>query len=115
MDRLLLPMAPTLPNQRCGFLSREPPVAGLALGRQRHAHYAPMKALLCMVVDCGAKRLKVTTCTATAAAMFDIGRTGLSIDRRQFLAAPKIIEPFNPRLDLELIARLTDVGQIDRQ
>jgi hypothetical protein len=74
-----------------------------------------MKALLCMVVDCGAKRLKVTTCTAAAAAMFDIGRTGLSIDRRQFFVTQKIIEPFNPRLDLELIARLTDVGQIDRQ
>jgi hypothetical protein len=39
MDRLLLAMALTVPNQRSGFLSREPSVAGLTLGRH-HAERA---------------------------------------------------------------------------
>ena len=68
-----------------------------------------------MMVDCGAKRLEVAARTAAVAAMFDVSRTGLSIDRRQFLAAPKFVKAFNPRLDLELVAWLADIGQIDRQ
>jgi len=87
-------MSPTVPDQRCGYLSGEPPVAGLALGRGRRAHHTPVKAFLCKMVDCGAKRLEVAACTAAVAAMLDIGRTGPSIDRRQFLAAPKFVEPF---------------------
>jgi hypothetical protein len=67
------------------------------------------------MVDCGAKRLEVAACTAAVAAMFYIGRTGPSIDRRQFLAAPKFVEPFNSGFDLELVARLADIDQIDRQ
>jgi hypothetical protein len=78
-------MSPTVPDQRCGFLSGEPPVAGLAPGRERRADHTPVKTFLCKIVDCG---------TAAVAAVLDIGRTGPSIDRRQFLAAPKIVEPF---------------------
>lgn len=47
--------------------------------------------------------------------MFDVGRTGLGTDLRQFLAAPEFVKAFNPGLDLELVARLTDIGHIDRQ
>lgn len=47
--------------------------------------------------------------------MFDVGRTGLSTDLRQFLAALEFVKAFNPGLDLELVARLTDIGHIDRQ
>ncbi|HWX05838.1 MAG TPA: hypothetical protein VN065_08410 [Bradyrhizobium sp.] len=68
-----------------------------------------------MMVDCSAKRLEVAARTATVAAKFDVGRTGLGIDLRQFLAAPKFVQAFNPGLDLELVARLTDIAQIDRQ
>jgi hypothetical protein len=34
--------------------------------------------------------------------MFDVGRTGLSTDLRQFLAALEFVKAFNPGLDLEL-------------
>src|SRR5258706_3805581 len=115
MDRLPFPMAPTVPEQCCCFFSREPPVTGLTLGRKRHAHHAPVKAFLCVMVDRCAKCLEVAACTTTTAAMFAVGRTGQCIDLQQFLAAPKFVEPFNPSLDLELVARLADIGQIDRQ
>jgi hypothetical protein len=68
-----------------------------------------------MMVDCGAKRLEVAACTTAVVAMFDVGRTSLSLDRRQFFAAPEFVEPFDPGFDLELVARLSDIGQIDRQ
>ena len=67
-----------------------------------------------MMVDCSAKRLEVAACTAAVAAMFDVSRTGLGTDLRQFLAAPEFVKAFNPRLDLELVARLADIGQIDQ-
>jgi hypothetical protein len=68
-----------------------------------------------MMVNSGAKRLKIAPRATAVAAMFDVGRAGLGIDLRQFLAAPKFVEPFNPSHDLELVARLADIGQIDRE
>ncbi|WP_310880296.1 hypothetical protein [Bradyrhizobium brasilense] len=47
--------------------------------------------------------------------MFDVGCASLRIDRRQGLAAPKIIEPVDPRFNFKLITWFPDVGQIDRQ
>ena len=47
--------------------------------------------------------------------MSDVRSTGLSIDLRQFLATPKFIEAIYPSLDLKLLARLPDIGQIDGQ
>ncbi|WP_456814835.1 hypothetical protein [Bradyrhizobium sp. USDA 4529] len=74
-----------------------------------------MKALFCMMVDRSAESLEVATRAAPAAAMFDVTGTGLRVDCRQLLATPKIVEPVDPRLNFKLVARLADVGQIDRQ
>ncbi|WP_063790136.1 hypothetical protein [Bradyrhizobium pachyrhizi] len=74
-----------------------------------------MKALFCMMVDRSTKSLEVTTRAAAAAAMFDVTGTGLRVDGGQPLATPEIVEPVDPRFNFELVARLTDVGQIDRQ
>ncbi len=67
-----------------------------------------------MMVDCGPKRFEVAARATAIAAMFDVGRASLGIDLRQFLAAPKLIEPFNSGLDLELVAWLADIAQINR-
>ncbi|WP_407159276.1 hypothetical protein [Bradyrhizobium sp. STM 3557] len=74
-----------------------------------------MKAFFRMMVDGGAKCLQVAACTAAVAATPDICGAGLGIDRGQFLAAPEFVEAFNPGANLELIVRLADIGQIDRQ
>ncbi|WP_456671728.1 hypothetical protein [Bradyrhizobium sp. USDA 3256] len=74
-----------------------------------------MKALFCMMVDRGAESLEVPTRAALAATMFDVTGTGLRVNCRQLLATPEIVEPLNPRFNFKLVARLTDVGQIDRQ
>ncbi|WP_308444472.1 hypothetical protein [Bradyrhizobium sp. RD5-C2] len=115
MDSLFFAIAPTLPNQgRCLFAC-QPPVAGLAFRREGHANRAPVKALFCMMVDRSTKSLEVTACAALTAAIFDVSRAGLRVDRRQLLATPKIVEPVDPRFNFKLIAWLADIAQIDRQ
>ena len=74
-----------------------------------------MKAFLSVMVDCGAKRLEVAARAAAVTAMFGVGRAGLGIDFRQLLVAPKLIQPFNSGLDLELLGGLANVGQVDRE
>lgn len=115
MNRLLFAPTPTMPNQGCRFLPRQPTVAWFALWRQRYANHTAVKTFFGMMVDSGTKRFKVTPCTAGVATMLDVSRADLSIDGRQFFAAPKLVETFNPGLDLELVAWLADIGQIDRQ
>jgi hypothetical protein len=89
MDRLLFSVAPALPNQ-CGcFLSREPSVARFALLRKRHADQASVKAFFCMMVDGGPERFEVAPRSTAIATVFGVGRAGLGIDLRQFLAAPR--------------------------
>ncbi|KJC36742.1 hypothetical protein UB31_35785 [Bradyrhizobium sp. LTSP849] len=68
-----------------------------------------------MMIDCSAKRLEVAACTSAVATLFDVGRAGLRIYPGQFFATPKVVEPLNSGLDLELIAGLADVGQINRE
>jgi hypothetical protein len=74
-----------------------------------------VKAFFRMMIDCSAKRLEVAACTSAVATLFDVGRTGLRIDPGQFLATPKLVEPLNSGLDLELVAGLADIGQINRE
>jgi hypothetical protein len=57
MNRLLFPVSPTMPNQCGGLVAREPPVARITFGRQRHPNNAAMKSLIGMMVDGGAKGL----------------------------------------------------------
>ncbi|WP_456721151.1 MULTISPECIES: hypothetical protein [unclassified Bradyrhizobium] len=68
-----------------------------------------------MMVDRSAESLEITARAALFAAMSDVSRTGLRVDRRQLLATPKIVEPVDPRFNFKLITGLADVGQIDRQ
>ncbi|WP_347341682.1 hypothetical protein [Bradyrhizobium uaiense] len=115
MDRLLFAIAPTLPNQGRRLAARQPTIARLTFCREGYANRAPVKSLLCMMVDRSAESLEVTTRATPAAAMFDVTGTGLRVDCRQLLAAPEIVEPVDPRFDFKLITGLADIGQIDRQ
>ncbi|WP_349630032.1 hypothetical protein [Bradyrhizobium tropiciagri] len=115
MDSLLFAIAPTLPNQGCRLSACQPPIARLAFRRERYANRAPVKALFCMMVDCGAESLEVTARTAPAAAVFNVTGTGFRVDCRQLLATPEIVEPVDPRFNFKLITGLADIGQIDRQ
>ncbi|WP_338150493.1 hypothetical protein [Bradyrhizobium elkanii] len=74
-----------------------------------------MKAFFCMMVDRSTESLEVTARAALAAAMFDVSCAGLRVHCRQLLAAPKIVEPVDPRFDFKLVTWLADIGQIDRQ
>ncbi|ANW00075.1 hypothetical protein LMTR13_07650 [Bradyrhizobium icense] len=47
--------------------------------------------------------------------MLDIPSAGLSIDLRELLTAPILVETLDPGSDFELISRFADIGQIDRQ
>ncbi|WP_431015150.1 hypothetical protein [Bradyrhizobium pachyrhizi] len=115
MDGLLFAIAPTLPNQSCRLAACQPSIACLTFSREGYANRAAVKALFCMMVDRGAESLEVPTRAALAATMFDVTGTGLRVNCRQLLATPEIVEPLNPRFNFKLVARLTDVGQIDRQ
>ena len=48
----------------------------------RDTRYTPVKAFLGVMVDRGAKGLKVTACAILFATMLDVCRTRLSINRR---------------------------------
>ncbi|WP_407176401.1 hypothetical protein [Bradyrhizobium sp. STM 3562] len=104
-----------MPKQRCGLLAGQPSVAGLTFGRERHSHYAAVKAFLCVVIDRGAQCLKVAASATRTAAMFGVACTSLGINLRQLLATPILVEPLNAGLDLELVAGLANVGQINRE
>ncbi|WP_316166878.1 MULTISPECIES: hypothetical protein [unclassified Bradyrhizobium] len=68
-----------------------------------------------MMIDRSAESLEITTRATLVATMFDVSRAGFCVDRRQLLATPKIVEPFDPRFNFELISWFADIGQIDRQ
>jgi hypothetical protein len=72
-----------------------------------------VKALFCVMVDRRAKRFEIPARAPRATAMFRIAGAGLSIDLRQRLSSPVVIEAVDPGLNLELIAGLADIGQID--
>ncbi|WP_338132097.1 hypothetical protein [Bradyrhizobium elkanii] len=114
MDGLLFAIAPTLPNQGCRLSACQPPIARFAFRREGYANRAPVKAFFCVMVDGSAEGLEVTPRAALAAAMFDVSRAGLRVRCRQLLAAPKIVEPVDPRFNFKLITGLADIGQIDR-
>ncbi|WP_456779316.1 hypothetical protein [Bradyrhizobium sp. USDA 3315] len=115
MDGLLFAIAPTLPDQSCGLVACQPSVARLTFRREGHADNAPVKALLCMMVDRCAESLEVATRAASVAAVLGVSRTGPRVDCRQLLATPKIVEAGDPRFNFKLITGLADIRQIDRQ
>ncbi|WP_312001530.1 hypothetical protein [Bradyrhizobium altum] len=68
-----------------------------------------------MMVDRCAESFKVATRTTLVAAVLGVSRTGVRVDCRHLLAAPKIIEPVDPRFNFKLITWPPSVGQVDRQ
>ncbi|WP_456840096.1 hypothetical protein [Bradyrhizobium sp. USDA 4486] len=102
-----------MPKQRCGLFASQPSVARFTFRRERHAHDAAVKAFFCVVVNRGAKCLKVAASTAWTATMLGIPRTGLGVNLREHLATPILVETFDPRLNLVLLAWLANVRQID--
>ena len=104
-----------MPKQRCGLLASQPSVAGLTFGRERHPYYAAVKAFLGVVVDRSPQCLKVATSATSIATMLGVACTSLGINLCQLFATPILVEPLNSGLDLELVAGLANVGQIDRE
>jgi hypothetical protein len=98
-----------MPKQRCGLFASQPSVARLTFGRERYPHHAAVKAFLCVVVDCSPQCLKIAASAPWTAAMLCVPRTALGIDLRQLLAAPILVETFDPRLNLVLLAWLANV------
>src|SRR4051794_2464752 len=113
MERLLLPVAPAMPNQGCRFSAGEPSVARFALARQGNAHVPVVEAFLGMVIDGRPQCLEIPPRAAVVAAMLGVRQTGLGIDRRQHLAAPEFVEAADPGGDLELNAGFPDIREID--
>ncbi|WP_312016594.1 hypothetical protein [Bradyrhizobium japonicum] len=74
-----------------------------------------MKAFLCVVIDRGAQCLKVAASTTRTATVLGVACTTLGINLRQLLATPILVEPLNSGLDLELVAGLANVCQINRE
>jgi hypothetical protein len=68
-----------------------------------------------VVIDRSAQCLEVTASTTRAATMLGVACTSLGINLRQLLATPIVVEPLNSGLDLELVAGLANVSQINRE
>ncbi|WP_333938044.1 hypothetical protein [Bradyrhizobium sp. CCBAU 53380] len=99
-----------MPKQRCGLFTSQPSVAGLTFGRERHPHHAAVKTFLCVVIDRSPQCLKVAASTTRTATMLGVARTSLGVNLRQLLATPILVETFDPRLNLMLLAGLANVG-----
>jgi hypothetical protein len=74
-----------------------------------------VKAFFCVVVDRCPKGLEITPRATLVAAMFGVSRASVGIDLGQHLAAPEFVKAADPGIYLELVGRLTDVREVDRQ
>ena len=75
-----------------------------------------MKPLIGVVVDCRSKGLEVAPRPTSVAAMGDVLATRARADVCQDLAAPKVVEPTDPTIQvIELVPRFAGIGQVNRQ
>src|SRR5476649_2642151 len=100
MDSLSFSVSPATLNQRRRLISREPPIARLAFGRQRYPYNASVEPLIGVVVDGRPKGFEVAARSTPVAAMLHVFAALMRVHFGEHLPAPKLVETADARVQI---------------